>query len=88
MYKLVNYMEILVERMFDDATNDLNICKCGRCRLDIKAIALNELEPKYVVSQEGEVYVKLNMMRQQFRAGVLSAIVKGAIIVRDNKHHE
>ena len=88
MYELKNYMEILVEQMFDTSTENLDICKCEKCKLDIKAIALNSLKPRYAVTHKGSVYVKLNMLGQQFSTDVLSAIVRGAMIVKEYQHHD
>jgi len=88
MYQLENCMEILVEQMFDQATKDMNICQCGKCKLDIMALALNSLKPRYAVTKQGAVYVKLNILEQQFSTDILSAIVKGAMTVQESQHHE
>lgn len=88
MYELKNYMEVLVEQMFDTATKDIAICKCKKCKLDIMAIALNSLQPRYAVTHEGSVYVKLNMLGQQFSTDILSSLVRAAMIVKDDEHHE
>lgn len=88
MYELKNYMETLVEQMFDTATENIDICKCGKCKLDIMAIALNSLQPRYAVTQQGSVYVKLNMLGQQFSTDVLSAIIKATMTVKEYQHHD
>lgn len=88
MYRLENCMEILVEQMFDQATKDMDICQCGKCKLDIMALALNSLQPRYAVTRQGAVFVKLNMLEQQFSTDVLSAIVKGAMTVQESQNHE
>ncbi|HAA81501.1 MAG TPA: competence protein ComFB, partial [Thermoanaerobacter sp.] len=38
---LKNYMEDAVDQMMDKVLKDLDVCKCDRCRMDIKALALN-----------------------------------------------
>lgn len=44
-----NYMEELVICVLDEILARQEIgCKCQRCRLDIAALALNNLPPKYV----------------------------------------
>jgi len=88
MYKLENCMEILVEQMFDQATKAMDICQCGKCKLDIMALALNSLQPRYAVTRQGAVYVKLNILEQQFSTDILSAIVKGAMTVKKSHQHE
>lgn len=88
MVELKNYMEILVDQIFDKTTQDMDICKCERCRLDIMAIALNKLEPRYVVSDQGYLYTKLNMIQQQHSADVIAAITQASMVVGGNKNHE
>lgn len=88
MAKLKNYMEIVVEQMFDTTTQGIDICRCDRCKLDIMAIALNSLKPRYVVSDEGYVYVKANAFVQQFSTDVILAITKGAMVVSEHKNHD
>ncbi len=88
MAELNNYMEILVGQMFDAATQNMDICKCARCKLDIMAIALNKLTPRYIVSDEGYLYTKLNMYQQQYSADIISAITQGTMLVSQNKNHD
>lgn len=87
MYKLKNYMEELVMSKTDELLKLMNICNCEKCRLDIIAIALNELPTKYVVSEIGELYTKLNELEQQFEIDVETAIVKAAVMVSKNPKH-
>lgn len=88
MHVLKNYMEILVDQLLDITTQDMDICKCEKCKLDIKAIALNSLTPRYVVSAKGNVYVKLNMFQQQYYTDVIAAITSASMIVKDNIRHD
>ena len=44
--------------------------------MDIASKALNDLPPHYVVTEKGEVYSKINALRQQFEVDVISAITK------------
>jgi len=55
--------------------------------MDIKALALNNLPPKYVVSEEGELYVKTNELVRQFEVDIIKAITMAAIKVNNNKRH-
>ncbi|AIS52356.1 late competence development protein ComFB [Thermoanaerobacter kivui] len=84
---LKNYMEDAVDQMMDEVLKDLDVCKCDRCRMDIKALALNNLPPKYVVSEEGELYVKTNELVRQFEVDIIKAITMAAIKVNNNKRH-
>lgn len=89
MYSLKNYSEILVCGMLDKILNRYdNICKCEKCKLDIKAIALNSLSTKYIVSEQGEIYTKaLAEVDKQEKINVTTAITKAIEIVAANPKH-
>ena len=59
MLEIKNYMEEVVFNHMDKVLNNMEICKCEKCRMDIAAIALNNLPTKYVVTQKGELYSKV-----------------------------
>lgn len=88
MYKLKNYMEDIVSSTTHDILKLMNICKCEKCRLDIIALALNDLPPKYVVTEKGELYSKVNELQHQFSIDVQTAIIKAALIVGKNPKHD
>lgn len=58
------------------------------CVSDIKAIALNNLRPRYVATQKGEVYVKVDTISAQAKAKILSEITKAAEIVKQNPRNK
>ena len=87
-FELKNYREILV----DDGIKKLwkktdNICKCKRCFYDTKALALNDLPAKYVVTNSGEMYAKVDGMRNQNQVDVMAAITKASVIVSKSYSH-
>lgn len=84
-----NYMEDIVRRNMDEqyeARQD--ICKCARCRLDVFALAINRLPPKYVVSDRGHIFTKLQEMEQQFNADVTREVLKAIDFIKTHKRHE
>jgi len=85
---LRNYMEEVVDRTIGEilAPRD-DICKCERCILDIKALALNNLPPKYVVTDIGYVYTKVNELESQFKADITVAVTNAMKIIRKNPRH-
>jgi len=86
--KLKNYMEIIVFDNLDKVLDEYgDACKCERCRLDIAAIALNNLPPKYYVTEKGEIYSKVNELNQQFRTDVITAISKAIQRVKAKPNH-
>ena len=83
-----NYMEEVVNMLLDDILKDLNVCKCNKCKMDIAAMALNDLPAKYIVTEKGELYSKINALRQQFEVDVISAIAKAAVLVKRSPRHD
>jgi competence protein ComFB len=87
MPQIKNYMEEVVFNMMKEVLQDINTCNCETCMLDIAAIALNDLPPKYIVTEKGELYSKINSLRQQFEVDIISAITKAAVLVKRKPRH-
>ena len=87
-FMVKNYMEVCVQDMMKLVLTKINACQCEKCSSDIMAIALNSLPPKYVVTQKGELYSKLALLRQQFDVDIIAAITKAAVIVGRAPRHE
>jgi len=84
---LKNFMEYIVLSQLKDMLEKMDVCKCERCRMDIAALALNNLPPKYVVSDKGELYSKIDSITVQFEADVIAAITKAAKTVKEKPNH-
>ncbi|MBU3111497.1 late competence development ComFB family protein [Clostridium lacusfryxellense] len=89
MYTLKNFSETEVSNRLNMMLNDYdNICKCEKCKLDIKALALNSLSAKYTVSEQGELYtILLSEINKQEAVDVTSALVRAIEIVSANPKH-
>ena len=89
MYNLKNFSETEVNILLEEILQKYdNICKCEKCKLDIKALALNALSTKYIVSEQGEMYTKaLNEVNKQEQINVVMAITKAIDIVSANPKH-
>lgn len=87
--KLYNHMEKAVLNILDRILESQdNLCRCEKCRLDIAAIALNNLPSKYVVTNKGELYTKVQEMEIQFEADIIREITKAIEIVSKNPRHD
>lgn len=82
-----NVMECLVISKLDEIWSSLDNCKCEKCREDIIACALNQLPPKYVVSSEGELYIRAEKLVAEHEFEILLAIAKAIKIVSENPKH-
>lgn len=85
--EIKNYMEQLVGEMVGDIIKENDCCNCERCRLDVMAIALNNLPSKYIVTKNGERYMKLALLREQLNVDVITELTKAAQVVKENKRH-
>ncbi len=89
MYHLKNFSETEVNKLLDMIL-DLydNVCKCEKCKMDIKALALNSLSTKYTVSDLGERYMTvLAEVNKQQTIDVTTAITKAIELVSVNPKH-
>lgn len=87
-YEVKNYMEVIVSNLLNDILEEnQNICHCERCIADIKAIALNSLPTRYVVSGIGEAYSKANAFSIQFKVDVINSILTAVNIVSKSPKH-
>jgi competence protein ComFB len=86
--ELKNVMEDVVASYVDEVLGrDENFCGCPCCRLDVIALTLNRLKPKYVVSPKGYVYAKISELQAQFQADTIVAATKAMKAVKKNPRH-
>lgn len=82
---------LLEEEVIKAVNNQLKetpvICDCNKCRMDIVAITLNNLKPKYVVSDKGRLYGRINNMTYQYNADIVKEVTKAISIVGANPLH-
>lgn len=85
--KLVNYMEEVVKSVLDEMLSEeayFHVADNDRMRLDVMAYALNRLPPKYVATQRGHVYTRVQELRQQFRTDIVVELTKALQLVMAN----
>lgn len=81
-------MEDLVWLLMKDVLEKWpEVCKCETCQHDIAAIALNSLNPRYVVRTKGEVLSRTSVLEVQQRADVYSALTRAALLVNEKPRH-
>jgi len=64
-----------------------DVCTCTRCRLDIAAIALNHLPPRYVVTEMGAVFSRVSSLDVQIVADTVQELTRAVEIVRKGPRH-
>ena len=86
---LKNYMEdIILNKMPVVLKTMEGICECERCHMDRLAYVLNNSTPKYVVTQKGKLYAKLNALEGQFDVDLVRIITDAAVRVDQSPRHE
>lgn len=84
----VNIMQALVEESVERYIHMFGLCSCPRCLEDVKAIALNNLVPKYVVTPAKERSPRVIIYNERYHAEVTAQILRACKTVMDNPLHE
>lgn len=82
-----NAMESLVEQNLDKYMKHLDCCTCEQCRADVMCMALNHLQPHYVSTTKGALYVKLDNLQQQLGADITKQLTAAISRVKINPGH-
>lgn len=84
-----NYMENLVSYKIKEFVEKGNCkCSCAKCIADITAISLNNLSPRYTVTEKGNFYAKVDSYENQSMIDVVTAVSNAIKIVEKNPRHE
>lgn len=86
---IVNVMELYVEQKMEEILPTTDCCTCDKCLDDIRAMALNKLPPKYVSTDKGRLFSKLNSLKEQQNGVDINVAVLNAIdFVTNNPRHD
>jgi len=87
---VINTMENVVDTALDELLKeDPECCRCEHCMNDMKCLALNALPPKYVSSERGALFSKINnTMGQQRSIDVRVACINAIEFVKGHPHHK
>lgn len=86
-FKPFNMMEQVVDLRLGELMRKCEMCACRRCRADVRAIVLNSLPPKYVVTRVGEAMLQFELLTPQMQAVVVSEIMMAIEKVSRNPRH-
>ncbi len=85
---LRNIMEDYVIITLDQILDNLDCCKCQKCRLDMASYALNRLPSKYVATTQGELMTKLCEFDNQFETRVMAELAAAAEVIKARPRHD
>ncbi|MGE5653351.1 MAG: late competence development ComFB family protein [Bacillota bacterium] len=83
VYDVIDYLAAHADLLGADA----EACFCTHCRMDVAAIALNHLAPKYVVTKRGEALAKAERFQTQFDVDLLGSVVSAIRTVKQDPRH-
>ena len=87
--ELKNYMEDFVLQKLDGVLKLYpDCCDCPQCRRDIAILALNHLPPKYVSTDKGGIFARVEQMSINYDIEILEQIAKAIEIVSEHPRHE
>lgn len=84
---LQNLMEKFVFAAIDELLVGKGVCRCEQCRMDIAALALNDLPPRYVVTAKGASYARADLLETQKYVDVIGAVTKAIKLVQEHPRH-
>jgi competence protein ComFB len=87
MKQLRNYTEEAVKTYLDRWLKEADVCQCEICRLDIMAIMLNNLKPKYVVTEVGALWAQMDDFDPQYRTDFMTIMTQAVEIVKRGPRH-
>lgn len=84
---LVNVIEEFVRLKALDTLENFGGCTCKTCQLNVSAIALNKLTPRYVTTTTGELLERITALELGNSTEILVEVTKAAIMVKDSPRH-
>jgi len=84
---LRNYTEEAAKLFMNRWFSKEDICQCESCYLDVLAIMLNNLPPKYVVTDQGALYAQMNEFDPQNRIDFMTVMTKAVKTVKNSPRH-
>ena len=83
----MNIIAELVQENLPAVLERFRCCSCQICRAEITVAALNQISPQYAYATNGS-YNEVNKLKDKYRAGVVSTLVKLAIQLKNNPIHK
>ncbi len=85
---LRNIVEDVVQLNVGNVMREAGMCTCAKCTLDVMALALNNLKPKYVATEIGSLMSTTSMYSTQNTVTVYQELLKACQFVKENPRHD
>lgn len=84
-----NVMEDLIRTEIDENIVNLGICPCPICRKDLLTLTLNNVKPKYVSTEKGEIITRAGSLASwEGRMKLLAEVTHYASLIKEKPRHE
>lgn len=84
---LVNVVESLVRGKARELIKTMDMCQCDKCFMDVCAITLNKLKPKYVTTTKGELLSQISTFSNNYQSELLVEVLKALVAVKKSPKH-
>ena len=88
MLQLKNYTLEAVTQYLERWYKEAEVCQCESCKLDVMAIMLNNLPPKYVVTDKGALWAQMVDFDPQNRTDFMTIMTQAVKTVNEKPRHD
>lgn len=86
--ELKNYMEDIVAQKLESILKRYpDCCSCEKCRRDIMSLSLNHLPPRYISTDKGNLYARIELLSITYDSDIVEKIAKAIVVVSKNPRH-
>lgn len=85
---LVNVMEEFVKNKVAETIKVLGGCTCEECFVNACALALNELNSKYVTTAKGALISQITATETKGQVDIMVAVTKAVMKVMEHPRHD
>ncbi|MPN62939.1 hypothetical protein SDC9_210692 [bioreactor metagenome] len=83
----INVVQALVEEKAPKYMDMLGVCHCPRCIADVKALALSNLPPKYIVVPKSQSSPMLTVYESKYSAPITVQLLAACKTVIEHPRH-
>lgn len=89
IYKdIVNMSEELIALKLKEIWKTNKYCTCDKCRRDVYTYALNRMQPHYVDSTQGKLFLKLAYRDKGENIELIKIVSNAVEVIGNNPQHE
>ena len=86
-YILGNIMEEIVRAEARSVMKNMGMCSCEKCFIDVCAMALNNLSPRYVTTLKGSLFAQIEDLDPNEHVHVTMEVTRAAKKVKSAPQH-